>query len=128
MEMSVQRPWQGTVMGVLNAIGVVFGFMAVIALIFGGTFIAAALEDAGLAMLAGFSTTIIAVVLIPFLILYIFITLGFFKGQKWAVIVALVLTAIGTIGNVVSLSIIPLLINAFFIYCYIICMKDAYYK
>ncbi len=128
MEMSAQRPWQGTTMGVLNAIGIPFGFIAVLALIFGGTFIAAALEEAGLAMLAGAGTVVMAAVLIPFLILGIFITLGLFKGQKWAVIVALIFTILGTVGNLVSFSIIPLLINAFFIYCYIVCMKDAYYK
>ncbi len=128
MEMSAQRPWQGTTMGVLNAIGIPFGFIAVLALIFGGTFIAAALEEAGLAMLAGAGTVVMAAVLIPFLILGIFITLGLFKGQKWAVIVALIFTILGTVSNLVSFSIVALIFNAFFIYCYIVCMKDAYYK
>ena len=128
MEMTASRPWQGSVMGVLNAIGIVLGILGVIGLIFGGAFIASAMEEAGLSMLAGVGTTVVAIILIPFVILGVFITIGLFKGQKWAVIVALAFTALGTIGNLVSFNIIGLVFNAFFIYCYVICMKDAYYK
>jgi len=128
MEMSVSRPWQGTTMGVLNAIGVAFGFIGVIALLFGGTFIAAALEDVGMSMIAGLGTTLIAVVMIPFLILGLFITIGLFKGQKWAVILSLAFTALGTIGNITTLNFVGLAFNVFFLYCLIACLKEPFYN
>jgi len=128
MEINVSRPWQGTLMGVLNAIGIALGFIAVLALLFGGTFIAAALQETGVSMLAGLGTTIIAVIILPILILGLFITLGLFKGQKWAVIIAMVFTALSIIGNITTFNIFALVLNAFFIYCYVMCLKAPFYN
>jgi len=79
-------------------------------------------------MIAGLGTTLIAVVMIPFLILGLFITIGLFKGQKWAVILSLIFTVIGTVGNITTLSYLGLAFNAFFIYCLIICLKEPFYN
>ncbi len=128
METSISRPWQGTVMGVLNSIGIAVGVMLSLTLILGASFITALIEDSAFSMVAGLGTTMIGIVLLPFLILGLFVTLGIFKGQKWAVILALVFTILGTIGNIVSFNIIGLVFNAFFIYCLVICVKDAYYN
>lgn len=128
MEKSVSRPWQGTVVGVFNAIGIAFGILGVIALLLGGAFIASALEESGVPMLAGIGTTIIAAILIPLLVLYLFITIGLFKGQKWAVITALAFTALAIVGNISSQAYIGLVFNAFFIYCLIACLKEPFYN
>ncbi len=124
----ISRPWQGTAVGVLNAIGIGFGFIGLILLFLGGSLIAGLMESSGMAVMAGLGTTVLAIILLPFLILGIFVTIGLFKGQMWAVIIALIFTGLGLIGNITTFNLVGLLFNAFFIYCFITCMKDPYYK
>jgi hypothetical protein len=128
MEITANRPWQGTTVGVLNIIGIVFSALMVLGLLLGGAAIATALEEAGMAILAGVGTTIIAIALIPIIILAIFITIGLFKGQKWSVIVSLVLTALSALGSVFTFNIFGIIIYGFVIYCLVACMKDPYYN
>lgn len=127
MEIINHRPWQGTTMAILNLIGIVIGFLVSLAFLFGASFLSAFMEDPAFSVIAGIGTSIVGIILLPFLILGIFVTLGLFKGQKWAVIVALIFTAFATIGNLTTFNLIGLLFNAFFLYCLIICMKDPYY-
>ncbi len=128
MEINATRPWQGTTVGVLNIIGLAFSALTVLGLLVGGAAIASVLEEAGLAMLAGIGTTVIAIILIPFIILGVFLTIGLFKGQRWTVIVSLVLTALSALGSVFSFNIPGIVIYGFVIYCLIACMKDPYYN
>ncbi len=101
-------------MGGLNSIGITVGFMLSLTLIIGADFITVLIEDSAFSMVAGLGTTMIGIVLLTFLILGLFVTLVF--------------TALGTIGNIVSFNIVGLVFNAFFIYCLVICVKDACYN
>ncbi len=138
MELNVQnlsRPWQGTVLGVVNILGLaVFGVMLMI-LFFGGNFLTEFVQDSQLSMIFGLGTIIIMIFMIPFVILGVFVTIGTFKGQKWAVIVMLIFTALALFGALSSLFTADgsnvfgsLVINGFILYCAIASLKDPFYK
>ncbi|MBS2098194.1 hypothetical protein [Carboxylicivirga linearis] len=122
------RPWQGTVLGILNAIGVFFGLLAALGFFFAGAAIAPYLEQYGLAMLAGAGTAAIGGIILAFVILGLFITIGIFKGQKWTIILSLIFIGLSLLGNIFSFNIIGLIINGFMFYLAFICLKDAYYN
>ena len=106
MELDVQnpsRPWQGTVLGVVNILGLAISGVMLMILFFGGSFLAEYIQDSQLSMIFGLGTIIILVFMIPFVILGIFVTIGTFKGQKWAVIVMLIFTAMALFGALSSL-------------------------
>ena len=124
---SGNRPWQGTVLGVFSALGLALMVLMVIVLLVAGAYIMDALTNYGLPV-GTISSSVIALLILPFIVLYVFMTLGLFKGQKWTVIVYLVFTILGTITNLLSFNIIGLLFNAFFIYLCIVSMKDSYYN
>ncbi|MCU4163905.1 hypothetical protein [Carboxylicivirga caseinilyticus] len=125
---STTRPWQGTVLGILNAIGVFFGLIASLSLLIAGAAIAPYLEQSGLAILAGAGTALIGGIVLAFVILGIFITIGIFKGQKWTIILSLILTGISLIMNIFSFNIVGLIINGFMFYLAFTCVKDEYYN
>jgi len=76
-----------------------------------------------------------AVIMLAILILHIFIARGAFKGQKWSPIVMIVFVVLGFLGlfsNVADMGIdtgliIQLAINAFVLYCAIICVKAPFF-
>lgn len=131
MEQELQnppRPWQGTTIGVLNIIGLATSAILALVLIVFSAALSAYIQETPLALLAGAGTVILGIVIIPFIILGIFITIGIFKGQKWAVIVSLIFTGLGLLGNLFSFNLIGLIINGFLLYCQIICLNDPFYN
>lgn len=138
---AVKRPWQGTFLGVLNIIGLVLlGLMSiflVIVLVGGGAAISQMMEQS--AEMAAFPmasmfTTMGAILLVPLLAIFvlgIFITMGIFKGQKWAIIVSLIFTALGLLSNFTNMDMIQwgsVALTAFVIYLEIACVKNPFYK
>ncbi len=128
MENITQRPWQGTTVAVINAIGLGIGIIAFLLFLFAGSFITTMLEQTQYAMLAQASSMLIAFILLPFLILAFFITRGLFKGQIWTIIVSLIFTGLSLIGNLTTLNFISIVINGFMIYCLVICLNAEFYK
>ena len=133
-QQAIQRPWQGTVLGVLNIVALVFSgliiLVLIIALLFGASFIAPYLDNIQMPVNLGV-TAIIAIVLafvIPFSILYIFVTIGIFKGAKWALIVHLILSILGITGNISSFHIFGLAVQILIIYCCIVCLGHPFYN
>jgi hypothetical protein len=130
------RPWQGTLLGVLNAIGV--GLLALLTLgvlllsIMGST-ILSQMTTSGVqipSFITGVVGFILLVPMIGFLVLGIFITLGFFKGAQWAVIVSIVFTVLGLLSALgsIRMSIVPLVIDALILWAEIICYKHPFYN
>jgi len=133
------RPWQGTALGVVDIISAVFSFLG------GGLFLLAqglmmgfmgaadevTAEGAGaFAMFAGMGI-IAGVVLIALGVLSIFMARGSFKGQKWSVIVAMVLSALGILSSLATFGggmIFNLAINGFVLYLAYMCYKNPFYS
>lgn len=131
---SPQRPWQGTILAILNIIGLVFSFFIVVvlfaALLFGAAFLEPYMGNIDLPVSLGITAVLLIVMafIVPFSILYIFITVGIFKGAKWAIIAHLVLTALGLLGNFTAMHFMAILFQAFIVYACIVCLKDPYYN
>ena len=130
-----QRPWQGTVIGVFQIIGIFVLTILALAFIFGAGFIGALISkyaqdvDFPVGVIGAGAMLIIGlVVFLPLVILNIFITIGIFKGKKWAVIIALIFTSLGILGNLVSFNIFGLVLSGFILYCEIACLKEPFYK
>lgn len=129
------RPWQGTALGVCNIIGTVFLFLSGLVFVaFQGmltSFLATNSSQMGgetgaIALLAGMGV-VLGVILLGLGVLYLFVTMGVFKGQKWAVIFSLIFAALGVLGSLTSFQIFGLVINGFVLYVAIMCYKDPFY-
>lgn len=138
---AVKRPWQGTFLGVLNVIGLVLLGLLSIALIFiligSGTAITQMMEQS--AEMAAFPmasmfTTMGAILLVPVLAIFVlglFITMGIFKGQKWAIIVSIIFTVLSLLSsfaNMESIQWFGLALTAFVLYLEIMCVKNPFYN
>jgi hypothetical protein len=138
MELQVQnsvRPWQGTVLGVLNIISLVMAGMLFLFISFGSSFVAQFTQDPMVTAIMGFGVMVAVIFTIPFLVLAVFVTIGVFKGQKWTIIVMLIFSVIGILGTLsemfsgtVDVPYISLAINGFVLYCEIIALKSPFYK
>jgi len=62
------------------------------------------------------------------LILEIFIIKGIFKGKKWAVIVCAIFTVLCLLSAIINIEIFSVLLNGFFLYTEIICIKHPFYN
>lgn len=138
---AVKRPWQGTFLGVLNIIGLVFlGIMSIVLLIMlvgGGAAISQMMEQSAEMVafpMASMLTTMGAILFIPVLaifVLVIFITIGIFKGQKWSIIVSIIFTVLGLLSaftNMQDIQFGSLLLNGFVLYLEIMCIKNPFYN
>ncbi|TAJ13273.1 hypothetical protein DMA11_09520 [Marinilabiliaceae bacterium JC017] len=129
------RPWQGTVLGIFSILGIVLSFIAivilVIALMAGGAFLDAFISEIDIPVGAISMTALSGVLLlsfIPIVVLQVFIAIGIFKGQKWAVIIAMIFSIMGLMGNLISFTFYGVAVNGFLLYCEIICLQEAYYN
>ncbi len=118
-EVSLKRPWQGTTLGVFSVIGAVGSFLFAIMLLTLQGMITS-LFSSGISMdghevnveFSGGFGAMFAMFVIPFTILFIligildiFVARGFFKGQRWEMIlimIGLVLGTLGTAGQIFS--------------------------
>jgi len=135
---AVKRPWEGTTLGVIDIVGVVFAgigmAMLSVAILGGGAILSQMSTTAGgqAFPMASFIGTLGAFLLIPmilFFVLGIFIIIGIFKGQKWAIIVSIifsVLALLSAFGN--GIQYFPLALNAFLLYLEIMCVKHPFYN
>ena len=137
MKGSAIRPWQGTTLGVFACIGLFFllgfGLVALLAQGFIGTLLESSMGE-GSEIAAGLiqgGAIIIGVILLLLAVVYLFMARGIFKGQKWAVIVYLVITALSLLSVLLRLPHVSILgfgINGFLLYLEIMCLKSPYYN
>ena len=132
---STVRPWQGTVLGVVNIISLVMAAMMFLFLSFGSSLVAGFTQDPLVTTIMNFGVMVAVLFAIPFLVLGVFVTIGVFKGQKWAVILMLIFSAIAILGGLTELFTgtgntlyLALVINGFILYCEIISVKNPFYK
>lgn len=134
---TVKRPWQGTTWAWMSIIGTVILTLFAIALFFGfvgmGMVMENELAKEGLnpsTFMMGLSA-IVFILFVPLLILEILLIVGFFKGWKWAVIVAIIFESLGILSMLVSFKLedfIYLLLGGFMLYLAIACLQDPFYN
>jgi len=144
------RPWQGTVLGVFDIIGVVFAFLFAILFLFPQGMIATFLGGAAsgvdvtgsaeataavgglMGMLASLGI-VVGIVMIGIGILLIFMARGAFKGQKWSAIVSIIFAVLGLVSALANLNngigsvAFSLLLNLFTGYCAFMCIKSPFF-
>jgi hypothetical protein len=128
------RPWQGTLLGVLNIIGLVFLGIAMVVVLIIITGSGAILSQ--IATQTSFpspqfigSMGVIAILpLLAIFVLGVFITLGIFKGQKWAIIVSILFTILSLITSVSQTETAYIIVNGVLLYAEIVCLKDPFYN
>jgi len=145
----MKRPWEGTALGVVDIIATIFAFLGAIGFLFlqgllsgfmnsvqvtSGDVAVSAASTGIFSMFASLGL-VIGVILIAFAVLSIFLARGSFKGQKWTVIVNLIfgilglLSALSSLGGTMANQVyMNLAIDAFVIYCSVMCLKNAYYN
>lgn len=157
MTTAMARPWQGTFLGVINIIGVVFSFLAAILFLFMQGYLSSmmgqmttsmtnveggavspetAQATAGLMSMLGGMGAVAGIIFIAVGVLLVFMARGAFRGQKWTLIVSLVFGILGLLGFISTLmqrgdagsQIVSLVINLLMVYCAYICLKSPYYN
>ena len=144
----MKRPWEGTALGVVDIIATVFAFLGALGFLFLQSVITGFLTSAqttgditvtgpatGIFSMFASLGIVIGVILIGLGVLSIFLARGSFKGQKWTVIVNLIfgilglLSALSSLGGTMANQVyMNLAIDAFVIYCSVMCLKNAYYN
>lgn len=130
---SVSRPWQGTMLGVFNIIGLVALGVALVLLIMmvvGGSAMLSEIAQSDLPIGSMFGTigTFLLVPLILMFALSIFITRGIFKGQKWTIIATMTFTILGLLSSLFNMAIISIAISSLLLYAEIFCLKSPFYN
>ncbi|MBU1445698.1 hypothetical protein KKD70_00340 [Patescibacteria group bacterium] len=132
------RPWQGTLIGVVNVIGLVIMGIAMVFFIwvfFGGTaLISSFASSAQMTPFLNLLSAIGGLILIPFAVFFVLgvlITRGIFKGKRWAIIFSLVLTILAIASLLFGsseMSFPALAMNALMLYAEVICLKHPFYN
>ncbi len=133
------RPWQGTLLGVVSIVGLVMAGVMILLIMLGSSFISGMADDPVFSFIFGAGAFMIILLVVPFIVLGVFVTIGMFKGQKWAVIIMLIFTAIALLsalsgsfmgdgGGYGHSGLGSIVINGFLLYCEIASLKDPFYK
>jgi hypothetical protein len=124
----IQRPWQGTVLGILCLVAILLIVLFVGKLGYEG------FEAGEMGNMIGIFAVISLIFLIPLVVLKAVVAIGIFRGKKWAIVLMLVFTILSilcstlslTLGFAVFLSII--LYHGMLMWVEIICLKHPYYN
>ena len=128
---SSTRPWQGTVLAVLNIIGLIFTAMFIpfaILIIVGGGMLSF-MEDVNpiIGLLFGGGGLVFLFILLFFFILGVFVIRGLFKGRRWTIIVSLIFSILSLVGVVFDFSFFSLIVTSLFLYLEITCLMHPFY-
>ena len=131
-----QRPWQGTILGLINIMGLGVAVGVLMLVMFGSSYLAGMADDPVFSAIFGAGVFIVTMFVLPFIVLGVFMTIGLFKGQRWAVIVMLIFTVlalISALGGLMAHSsgyndFGSIILNAFLLYCEIIALKNPFYQ
>jgi len=130
-----QIPWQGTVLGIIGVAQILFSilflFIALLGIVVGGVFTSFALPDLS-AMIPSLAVGVIVLLLLfiglPLFILKVVVTIGIFKGKRWAVVVTIVFAALGFLGNMGSFNFTWLVFSAVELGLAIVCLREPFYN
>nr|MBD3621801.1 hypothetical protein [Sunxiuqinia sp.] len=130
-----QIPWQGTVLGIIGVAQILFSilflFIALFGIAVGGLFTSFAIPDLG-AMIPSLAIGVIVLLMLfiglPLFILKVVVTIGIFRGKRWAVIITIVFAALGFIANMGNFNFIWLIFSAVELGLAIVCLSDPFYN
>lgn len=134
-----QRPWQGTLLGVLQAIGaVLFGLGGLAFFIMfdkmGSLFTEQEMEgmsEAGssaVSFLVGSMGSIFGLVFLVMAALMAVFAAGYFKGWKWAVVITMVLTGLSLLSALYNVDISSVIVNGLIGWAEYICFMHPFYN
>jgi len=150
--MKGSRPWQATSLGVLDIIAAVFAFLGAVLFFVMRDFVTSLFSSGGGAELGLTGSEVdaaaagadlfaslgmgVAIILLAFGVLYIFMARGAFKGQKWSPIVSIIFGILGLLMWIMSVvgggfeasMIVSLAVNAFVVYAGFVCVKNSYFQ
>lgn len=135
---AVKRPWQGTTWAWLSIVLSAIGAVGILIITLGVGMMGVGLEDRlaqdgvdVVGLMAGLMG-IIVMIAIPFFALLVALSIGFFKGWKWAVIVAIILEGLAVISALFGLGetggFFNLLLSGFMLYLAIACLQHPFYN
>ena len=131
------RPWQGTILGIANILGLAMGAILLTLVLFGRSLLTEmAPPDPMFSFIFSAGALVFIMLVLPFIILEVFVTIGVFKGQKWAVVLMLIFTAIALLSGIAEIfansdgyhSYVSIAVHGFLLYCEIASLKDPFYK
>ena len=126
-----ERPWHGSLLGWLSVVGVV---MALSVTVFISILSYAGFDAGEMGIMIGIFASIGLFFLTPWLIFKVLLTVGIFRGKKWAVLISLIFTIVGLIPGFFSLGLglIAFLGSIGFLslmlWAEIKCLKHPYYN
>ncbi|PCH93051.1 MAG: hypothetical protein COB85_07555 [Bacteroidetes bacterium] len=125
---NVERPWQGTLLGVINAITLITLMGLLIFLLAGPHFLSGIVPQLS-AMMSTFGLMLLAP-LGAFVFLAYYVTRGVFRGQKWSVVFLTILYGLSVASAVTSLpqSAVSMIISALLLWMGIVCWKHPFYN
>jgi hypothetical protein len=130
-EHKVERPWQGTLLFVLNIIFLIGIAFTILSLFLAGVFGILTYNNnypVLLGVLVGLSLLVFLLALVSFFILEIFVTIGLFKGKKWAIITMLIFASFDLMVTVFTFNLLSFIILVIFFYLEITCLAHPFYK
>jgi hypothetical protein len=130
-----QIPWQGTILGIIGvaqiSFSILFLFIALFGIAIGGLFSSFAIPDLG-AMIPSLAVGVIVLLMLfiglPLFILKVVVTIGIFKGKRWAVIITIVFAALGFMANIGNFNFTWLVFSAIELGLAIVCLRDPFYN
>jgi len=122
------RPWYGTLLGVVNFIGAALSVLFVIAAIVMMTGGMAPGFAGGLGVLFASFGVILLIGGIIGVVPAFFLGRGYMKGQKWAVIVSLILWVLTLLGGLYQLAYIQIVLHALLVWAAVACLRHPYYN
>ncbi|MCX6807565.1 MAG: hypothetical protein NTZ80_02040 [Patescibacteria group bacterium] len=96
-------PWQGIVLGIFAIISAIITLALTITFLAGGNIISSVFSSLATVGVPGFISslaTTVGIICLLFMILYIFMAIGIFKGQKWSIVVYLILMILGVLFGI----------------------------
>lgn len=128
-------PWQGTVLGIIGVVQILFSilflFIALFGIAIGGLFSSFAIPDLG-AMIPSLAIGVVILLLLfiglPLFILKVVVTIGIFKGKRWAVVVTIVFAALGFMANIGDFNFGWLIFSAIEMGLAIVCLREPFYN
>lgn len=128
-------PWQGTMLGIIQVITILFSillfFMAILGITFAGLFGSLMIPNMGSiipSLAIGVIALIFVLIVLPLFILKVFITIGIFSGKRWTLIAIIILAILGIMSNLSTFNFFFLFISGIELTLAIICLNDPFYN
>ncbi len=132
-----QIPWQGTVLGIIGVAQILFSmlflFIALFGIAIGGLFSSFAIPDLGaMEMIPSLAIGVVVLLMLfiglPLFILKVVVTIGIFKGKRWAVVITIVFAALGFMSGIGNFNFGWLVFSAIELGLAIVCLREPFYN